>query len=249
MAVQGRIIRFGLFQIDPAAAELRKDGIRIKLQEQPFQILVRLLECPGNIVTRDDLRNALWPEGTFVDFDHSLNASINKLRDALGDSAANPRFIQTVPKRGYRFIAPVNVAPTHQDPESMMQSEADVPLKRSRSTRLVVAASVVALICAGVGAAVVLRRTATSAPPVVVVSLTTMPGIELEPSFSPDGNFVVYHGRDASSTTSSLFIKSLRSDNPRRLTSGEASDKSPKWSPDGRTIAFVRFTPPADSAH
>src|SRR5215472_8294552 len=99
--------RFGVFDVDLRAGELRRNGIKVKLQEQPFQVLAELLERPGQVVTRDDLRNRLWPADTFVDFDHSLNAAIKRLRDALGDSAENPIFVETVARRGYRFLAPV----------------------------------------------------------------------------------------------------------------------------------------------
>jgi len=101
-----KVIRFGVFEIDLRAAELRKQGRKIKLQEQPFQILVLLLDYRGGVVGRDELRHRLWPADTFVDFDHSLNTAVMRLREALGDSPENPRFIETIPKRGYRFIAP-----------------------------------------------------------------------------------------------------------------------------------------------
>jgi TolB-like protein/DNA-binding winged helix-turn-helix (wHTH) protein/Tfp pilus assembly protein PilF len=101
-----KLFRFGVFEIDPRAGELRKQGRRIKLQEQPFQILVLLLQHRGEVVSRDELRHRLWPDDTFVDFDHSLNTAIMRLRETLGDSSENPLFIETVPKRGYRFIAP-----------------------------------------------------------------------------------------------------------------------------------------------
>ena len=104
-----KLIRFGVFEIDLEAAELRKQGRKIKLQEQPLQILLLLLEHRGGLVNRDELRHALWPDDTFVDFDHSLNTAVMRLREALGDSPENPRFIETVPKRGYRFIAPIDV--------------------------------------------------------------------------------------------------------------------------------------------
>ncbi len=104
-------IRFGLFEVDFRAGELRKQGVKIKLQEQPLQILAMLLEHPGDVVTREKLRNKLWPADTFVDFDHGLNKSINKLREALGDSAENPRFIETLPKRGYRFMRDLQASP------------------------------------------------------------------------------------------------------------------------------------------
>ena len=103
-----RSIRFGVFEVDLRSGELRKQGIRVRLQDQPFQILVLMLDKPGEVVTRDEIRHRLWPDGTFVDFEHSLNAAIKRLRAALGDSAENPRFVETLHRRGYRFIAPVN---------------------------------------------------------------------------------------------------------------------------------------------
>ncbi len=100
-------IRFGIFEVDLHAGELRRQGIKVKLQEQPFQLLVVLLERPGESVTRDELQKKLWPADTFVDFERGLNRAVNKLREALRDDAENPRFIQTLPRRGYRFVAPV----------------------------------------------------------------------------------------------------------------------------------------------
>lgn len=105
-----RVIRFGVFEVDLCARELRKNGLKIKLQEQPFQVLCMLLEHPGDVVTREELRHQLWPADTFVDFDHSLNAAIKRLRDALGDSADRPRFIETLPRHGYRLLAPVTAS-------------------------------------------------------------------------------------------------------------------------------------------
>ena len=102
----GRIVKFGLFELDLAAGELRKNGTKLRLQEQPFQVLALLLERSGEVVTREELRQKLWPADTFVDFDHSLNTCVNKLRDTLGDAASSPRYIETLARRGYRFIAP-----------------------------------------------------------------------------------------------------------------------------------------------
>src|SRR6202051_919185 len=101
-----RSIRFGVFEVDLRAGEITKKGIRIRLQGQPYLLLITLLKQRGEVVTREEVRRTLWPEDTFVDFDHSLGSAANKLREALGDSATNPRFIETVPRRGYRFIAP-----------------------------------------------------------------------------------------------------------------------------------------------
>jgi Tol biopolymer transport system component/DNA-binding winged helix-turn-helix (wHTH) protein len=103
-----QVTRFGIFELDFKAGELHKNGLKVKLQEQPFEILTMLLAHPGEVVTREELRKKLWPEHTFVDFDNSLNTGINKVREALGDSADNPRFVETLPRRGYRFIAPVD---------------------------------------------------------------------------------------------------------------------------------------------
>ena len=99
--------RFGVFEADAATGELRRKGIRIKLHAQPFQVLMLLLERPGQMLTREKIARTLWPEGTFVDYEHGVNSALNRLRDALGDQAANPRFIETLARRGYRFVAPV----------------------------------------------------------------------------------------------------------------------------------------------
>jgi DNA-binding winged helix-turn-helix (wHTH) protein len=119
-----KVVRFGAFEVDLISGELRKNGTRIRLQEQPFRVLAMLLERPGDMVAREDLHSKLWPDDTFVDFDHGLNTAVNKLREALGDAAANPRFVQTIARRGYRFIAPVQVngspaAPAEDTPASL----------------------------------------------------------------------------------------------------------------------------------
>lgn len=105
-----RVFRFGAFELDEATGELRKYGIRIKLHSQPFQVLVMLLERPSELVTREEMRQRLWGDDTIVDFDHGLNTAVNKLREALGDAAAQPRHVETVSGKGYRFIAPVTLA-------------------------------------------------------------------------------------------------------------------------------------------
>ena len=105
---EARLLRFGVFEVDLDAGELRKNGARIRLQEQPFQVLTALLQNAGQVVTRDHLREKIWPADTFVDFDHSLNTAVNKIRESLGDSASSPRFVETLARRGYRFIAPVD---------------------------------------------------------------------------------------------------------------------------------------------
>jgi Tol biopolymer transport system component/DNA-binding winged helix-turn-helix (wHTH) protein len=127
--------RFGLFEVDLRAGELRREGIKVKLQEQPFQILTHLLESPGEVVTREALRQRLWPADTFVDFDHSLNAAIRRLRDALGDTAENPRFVETVARRGYRFLAPVSMDSDKPNGIQAVEANRTAAVQRSRNRR------------------------------------------------------------------------------------------------------------------
>src|SRR5438046_9084683 len=134
MALEARssaILRFGVFEVDVRSGELRKQGVRIKLQEQPFHVLAVLLQRPGEVVTREQLRSENWSADTFVDFDHSLNKAINKLREALGDSADNPRFIETLAKRGYRFIRDRQEGP--RQIRSLLVLPLGKPVPRSRA--------------------------------------------------------------------------------------------------------------------
>lgn len=103
----GARYRFGVFEADAATGELRRQGLRVKLNAQPFQVLLMLLERPGELLTREEISRRLWPDGTFVDADHGVNSAINRIREALGDTAGNPRFVETLARRGYRFVAPV----------------------------------------------------------------------------------------------------------------------------------------------
>jgi DNA-binding winged helix-turn-helix (wHTH) protein len=142
-----RVARFGVFELDLNAGELRKNGAKLRLQEQPFQVLALLLERSGDVVTREELRQKLWPADTFVDFDHSLNTAVNKLRETLGDSASSPRYIETLARRGYRFIAPMQhsagraaersqVAPSSEkDSPNAMHPELQVPIPHRGLTR------------------------------------------------------------------------------------------------------------------
>src|SRR5438309_11336841 len=139
------ILRFGVFEVDVRAGELRKQGVRFKLQEQPFHVLTVLLQRPGEVVTREELRSENWSADTFVDFDNSLNTAINKLREALGDSADNPRFIETLPRRGYRFITPV----TSEDREASATGAAAVSDKRAWKTAAIMAGVLAAAVSAG----------------------------------------------------------------------------------------------------
>src|SRR3954464_7038700 len=135
-------IRFGIFEVDLPAGQLRRQGFDVKLQEQPFQVLAVLLDRPGEVVTREEIQKKLWPADTFVDFERGLNRAINKVREALGDDADNPRFIQTLPRRGYRFLAPVEKdAPPQSEPErdvagATADPESADPIARPRGARV-----------------------------------------------------------------------------------------------------------------
>jgi Tol biopolymer transport system component/DNA-binding winged helix-turn-helix (wHTH) protein len=229
-------LRFGVFEVDLTTAELRKHGVRLRLQEQPFQVLVALLERPGEVVTREDLIHRLWADGTVVDFDRGLNAAVTRLRQALSDSADVPRYVETVARRGYRFIGPVESARDEVRP-------APLPMP-SRRTRTWTAAILVTTIALGVilfwgwwwstrGYA---RRPETQ---LKVVPLTTGAGVERNPSFSPDGSQIVYEWVKEDGQRH-LYIKVVGSGDPVPLTSGDAAEYGPAWSPDGRLIAFLR---------
>jgi len=127
----GRIFRFGMFEANEGSGELRKHGVRIKLHSQPFKVLLLLLERPMGIVTREEMRQRLWGSETFVDFDHGLNTAVNKIRDALGDSASAPRYVETVSGKGYRFLAPVTKV---SDAGNHTNSAAEPPAPAELST-------------------------------------------------------------------------------------------------------------------
>jgi cholera toxin transcriptional activator len=136
-----RRYRFGVFEADTATGELRRQGIRVRLNAQPFQVLSLLLERPGELLTREEISRELWPDGTFVDYDHGVNSAVNRIREALGDTAGNPRFVETLARRGYRFVAPVErialngdlpapleVAPPASMPQQMAAAEPETGL-------------------------------------------------------------------------------------------------------------------------
>lgn len=249
MPVRADVVRFGLFELDLAQGVLMKEGRRIRLQEQPFRILTILLERPGQTVTREQFRQALWTADTFVDFDRSLNAAMAKLRQALGDSADNPRFIETQARRGYRFIAPVNVA--GQPVSTPATEEAREP--RFRVYSLVrFAAAALSLVAIGAGALYyeAHRERKNSVVDVLPpsVPLTTYTGFQSEPAFSPEGSRVAFAWQELGKRRSKIYVKLIGSSEPISLTTGEGNDFAPAWSPDGRYIAFLRSREPLNTA-
>ena len=187
-----RTIRFGAFEADLHSGEVRKSGNRIKLQDQPFKVLEILLERPGNLVTREELQTRIWPEETYGDFDHAVNVAVGKLRTALGDSADNPCFIETVPRRGYRFVATLEGAPVEAPPEP--PPPVVVPPPRRIFPPKAAVFAVASLFCvefclgsaSGWGVA-----SAPSRPP-DFQRLTVRHGTVYSARFAPDGHNVVY---------------------------------------------------------
>lgn len=249
-----RRIIFGNFEVDLRAGEVRKNSARVRLQAQPFQLLVLLLENAGEVVTREEICGELWPGNTFVDFEHGLAAAVNKVRDALGDAADNPKYIETLPKRGYRFIGKIKAAPppvmeapegeAGLGPAGVGVAKADTGRLRKLGwtveTALVMGAAVVA--------ALLLVKSRATAPvdPVTAEPFTTYPGIETAPSISPDGSRIAFSwDRDTSKQTGrpkyDLYVKAIGSETLVRLTSHPAQWIASAWSPDGTQIAFHRL--------
>jgi DNA-binding winged helix-turn-helix (wHTH) protein/Tol biopolymer transport system component len=178
------LVQFGIFEVDLRAGELRRNGAKVKLQEQPFQILSLLLQHPGQVVTRDELRRQLWPADTFVDFDHSLNTAIRRLRDALGDSAENPRFVETVARRGYRFLPPI---------KGEVASIAPRMLSKTRSMWwLIVTAFLVLLSGATVGVLLTHRPQPRAATQQQRLTANTEEDPVLGSVISPDGKYLAF---------------------------------------------------------
>ena len=240
--------RFATFEVDVPTGELRKAGLRIRLQDQPFKVLVMLLERAGEVVSRDELKQRLWTDSEFGDFDQGINVAIKKIRTALGDESDNPRFIETLARRGYRFIAPV--ASTSAMPVPVREAQnpfSQVTTRRLPKWAYISAISVGLLLLAGF---ILLRR-----PHVYSLGLLSTPssfrlapltgslGYEADPQFSPDGKMIAYAWSPGDKDSPpNIYVKLLGAGNARALVSGDKDTLRalPAWSPDGRFIACVR---------
>jgi Tol biopolymer transport system component/DNA-binding winged helix-turn-helix (wHTH) protein len=227
MEYTSKPVRFGAFEADLSAGELRKHGLRLRLQEQPFLVLAALLEHPGEVVTREELVRRLWPDGTFVDFDRGLNAAVTRLRQALSDSAEAPRYVETVARRGYRLVAAVHAEPA-------------APLDIPRTPPVWIWVAVLLALVLLSGAGIWWKVKLLPDKPFAIVPLTTEPGIAMAPSFSPDGNQVAFQW-DQNKREPRIFLRAIGPGEPVRITTGSAAEFGPAWSPDGRLIAFLRY--------
>ena len=229
---KSRTIRFGSFEVDPESGELSRNGTNIRLQQQPLQILLTLLSRHGEVVTREELRRQLWADNTFVDFEHGLNAAIKRLRDALGDSAENPKFIETLPRRGYRFLVPVSGAENSSEPETLVQR---APLRRYALLSLLVLCPLIVVFTAQRHWHILSSLTTqASSVAMRVTPFTTTPGAELEPAFSPDGKAIAFLWDQGLSDKTDLYVKLSDAEQPLRITHREGGICNVAWSPDGR---------------
>ena len=241
------MVRFGPFELDLRVGELRKAGVRLTLQEQPFKVLECLVERPGELVTREELRQRLWHADTFVDFEHGVNAAVKRLRETLGDSAETPQFIETLPRRGYRFIAPVE---WDQPPVTAVDLAAAVtavelpaPPKRW-SGRVLRAGGLAILVVAAFGGWLLSRWLATAPLPMKQVQLTSLKGFEIGASFSGDGKRVAFAWDGEAQDNYDIYVQMVGSaDALQRLTTHPAFEVDPVWSPDDRQIAYLRQNP------
>jgi len=243
-----RVKRFGPFEADLQTQELIKRGRPIRLGGQSSLVLKMLLEKAPEMVTREELKSALWPSDTFVDFEHGLNSAVKTLRDALNDSAENPRWIETLPRRGYRFIGVV-VGASRKSKEIRgdvlgceLAVRAETETKRRPSGELVVAVAAILLM----GAVAFLRpRNADPNKMLAPVPLSTLPGVETTPALSPDGTRVAFAwdgGRQGRQEKLDLYVKAVDSEQVVRLTNHPSSWITPVWSPDGSQIAYHRLS-------
>jgi Tol biopolymer transport system component/DNA-binding winged helix-turn-helix (wHTH) protein len=232
-----RRVRFGPFTFDPAARELEKGGVRVAVPEQALRLLVLLLENPGALVTRDELRQRLWPSETAASFDQSLNSAVRRLRELLGDAADSPLFIETVPRHGYRFIATVAPEPASAptvEPAAALPAREKAPLGWIGAGAVALAAAIVIL-------AAVRRDEDKAAAPARVVPLTSFSGREFHPALSPDGTRVAFLWDGDAGGRLDLYEKVIGTETLLRLTRGGTDICCPSWSADGRSIAFLKL--------
>jgi Tol biopolymer transport system component/DNA-binding winged helix-turn-helix (wHTH) protein len=234
-------IRFDIFELDFRAGVLRRDGRPVKLQEQPLRILSELLRRPGDVVTRDELRQLLWPADTFVDFDHGLNSAVARLRDALRDSAGKPRFIETVAKKGYRFIGSVDKSgPSELLPVGIQTNVSDPVVAHRWPGRISVGALAISVVLCVIGLLAFYRNSANAraASSIEVVPLVGLKGFQVTPASSPDGSLVAFRESDGLHHNG-IYTALAGGEKSLQLTSNPG-DCCPTWSPDGRQIAFSR---------
>ena len=242
-------VRFAEFEVDLGSRELFYEGRKLPLQEQPFQVLRILLERPGQLVTREELRSQLWAADTFVDFDHGLNKAVAKLREALGHAGAQSPLIETLPRRGYRFIAPVewmngNHSAAAESLPAVSQSGSNQRtdarwMFRFPGRAILLSLAVIALLL-GLGSTGYIFRRSAARPSMTTVPLTSLPGAETEAAFSSDGEQVSFVWDGNSGNRTDVYVKRIGTERPLQLTQSSGFVCCDVWSSDDRYIAFMR---------
>jgi DNA-binding winged helix-turn-helix (wHTH) protein len=229
-------VRFGVFDLDVAGMELRKNGVRIRLQEQPFRILATLVGRPGEVVTREELKDQIWASDTFVDFDQSLNKAVNRLREVLNDHPSHPRYIETVTRRGYRFVAHVTDITPILDPllaPAAAVAETKKARRNHRGIRIGAIAGTVAITLAVLVATLFFHapRKAASTTPILLIPDS------FHPTLSRDGKLLAYVST-VGGDVPHIWVRQTGGGKAIKVTAGTARDFAPDLSPDGTQILF-----------
>jgi Tol biopolymer transport system component/DNA-binding winged helix-turn-helix (wHTH) protein len=250
------VLRFDQFELDLNRYELRRAGRRIKLQRVPMELLILLVEQGGSLASRDEIVVRLWGRDVHVDAERSINTAIRKIRQALDDDAANPRFVETVVGKGYRFIAAVSSAPQARavanpqlaDPVPQAQILASPRAELPRQDGSWAGISLAAAVALAAGILTFwLSSPWRKAEPMKIVPFTAFPGIEFGPAFSPDGKQVAFAWATPEGGQH-IYLKAVGAGSPLKLTDAVERDSNPSWSPDGRSIAFLRQETPSQMA-
>jgi Tol biopolymer transport system component/DNA-binding winged helix-turn-helix (wHTH) protein len=252
------LVRFCQFRLDLTSGELWNGSQRVLLADQPLRILTILIERPGTLVTREELRRGVWADDTFVDFEHGLNAAVKRLREILGDSAAAPRFIETIPRHGYRFIAVIDEDVTSAADEAVREDQpnrvvlpAPLPSRsarigaRSRLVWATAAAAVLTLVAVVVAmrwsrATSVSESDSNSMSQGRLVRLTTSSGLSSDPALSADGSLLAYASDRAGTSSFDIWVQPIAGGSPIRITTDPGDEIEPSFSPDGTSIVFSK---------
>ena len=234
-------VRFGPFELSLETQELRKNGVPVKLSGQAIQVLAMLTANPGKLVTREELQKKLWPAESFGDFEHGLNAAVNKVREKLGDSATIPKYVETLPGRGYRFIG--QVEPEEAKPSPVGPEPPQPRWKWKLVVGIAACAAIAGLLYPWAATRVAQLIRVYQLQQLTVVPLTALPGNVASPTFSPDGSQIAFAWDGENNGAGyDLYVKAIGTEKPLRLTHRPALQLSAAWSPDGRSIAISRVS-------
>jgi len=222
-----KLFRFGAFEFDSQTGELRKNGVRIRLPDQSCKILIALLQRPGELVSREELRQPVWQDGTFVDWDHGLNLAVARLRQALGDRVERPRYVETLPRKGYRFAFQEEAA-VEQSQSTEVALEQGISRRPTARRRFAWRWPAALALTAGIAIVIFRVQHVTQPPPFLTAApLTSYVGAQSSPSFSPDGDQVAFSWNGEKQDNFDIYVKQIGVEAPLRLTTDPGADLSP----------------------